>query len=89
MDTVNVINQIIKKCHEHDVDIHLLFVDFWQAFDIIGMSLFQHTKAIGPQKIIRLTKMTLNRLVAIVKRRKGKREGLFEQRMGSDTEISC
>jgi hypothetical protein len=35
MDEIFFIRQMSEKFYEHDIDIHMLFIDFKQAFDSI------------------------------------------------------
>jgi sorting nexin-29 len=52
----------MEKCYEYNTDLHMLFIDFRQAFDSIYRNqLFMALESYGiPVKIIRLLKMTLN-----------------------------
>jgi sorting nexin-29 len=54
--------QTMEKCYEYNTDLHMLFIDFRQAFDSIYRNqLFMAFESYGiPEKIIRLIKMTLN-----------------------------
>jgi len=52
----------LKKCYAHDIDLHLFFIDFKKAFDIIYQKkkLLESLASFGiPKKIERLVKMTL------------------------------
>jgi hypothetical protein len=36
MDQIFVVRQILEKFYTHDIDLHLLFIDFKKAFDSIN-----------------------------------------------------
>ena len=50
-----------KVIYEHNIDLHLLFVDIRQAFDSVrGVKLYEATRDIGiPLKLIKLTKVAM------------------------------
>jgi sorting nexin-29 len=54
--------QTMEKCYEYNTDLHLLFIDFRQAFDSIYRSqIFMALESYGiPERIIRLIQITLN-----------------------------
>jgi hypothetical protein len=54
--------QIIEKSYEHDIELHILFIDFKQAFDNINRrSLVEQMQQMQiPEKLIKLTKMTMD-----------------------------
>jgi sorting nexin-29 len=56
MDQIFVIRQMMEKCYEHDMDLHMLFVDFKQAFDSVCRDvLYKGLEEVGiPGKLIRL-----------------------------------
>jgi len=60
-DQIFVVRQILEKCYAHDIDLHLLFIDFKKAFDSINQKkLLESLASFGiPKKIERLVKMTL------------------------------
>jgi selenocysteine-specific translation elongation factor len=60
---------MIEKHNEHGLDLHMLFIDFKQAFDSINRErLFAATDKMGiPEKLIRLTRMTMCQTKARVK----------------------
>jgi hypothetical protein len=62
MDAIHVISQIIEKSYEHDIELHILFIDFKQAFDNINRrSLVEQMQQMQiPEKLIKLTKMTMD-----------------------------
>lgn len=61
MEQIFVMRQIMEKCHENGIPLHILFIDFKQAFDSINRKyLYKVMKEYKiPNKLIRLTKMTL------------------------------
>jgi hypothetical protein len=60
-DQILVVRQILEKFYEHDIDLHLLFVDFKKAFNSINQKKFLESLVSFqiPKKIERLVKMTL------------------------------
>jgi sorting nexin-29 len=56
-----VVRQILEKFYTHDIDLHLLFIAFKNAFDSINQKkLLESLVSFGiPRKIERLVKMTL------------------------------
>lgn len=69
IDQLFVIRQMMEKCYEHNIELHILFVDFKQAFDSINrIKLLEAMEEMEiPHKLIRLIKMTLNKTMAKVK----------------------
>jgi len=61
MDQIFVVRQILEKFYAHDIDLHLLFIDFKNAFDSIHQKkLLESLVNSGiPTKIERLAKMIL------------------------------
>jgi len=53
---------MIEKQNEHGLDLHTLFIDFKDAFDSINRKrLFEAMNKMGiPQKLIRLSRMTVS-----------------------------
>jgi len=68
-DHLFTIRQITEKHFEHDVDLHLLFVDFRSAFDSINRKILIETivEMKIPAKLIKLTVMTLSQTRSLVK----------------------
>ena len=60
-DQIFIVRQSLEKCYEYTTDLHMLFIDFKQAFDsIVKESLFMYMEQKGiPKKLVRLIKMTL------------------------------
>jgi sorting nexin-29 len=68
MDQIYVVRQILEKFYAHDIDLHLLFIDFKNAFDSINQTkLLESLVSFGiPRKIERLVKITLEGAQATV-----------------------
>lgn len=60
-DHIFMLRNILEKCYEYNIDIHLIFIDFKQAYDRVKRNeMWVDMENFGiPQKLIRLTKMTL------------------------------
>jgi sorting nexin-29 len=58
----------LEKCHEHGIDLHLLLIDFKQAFDSVNRKeIDEALETFGiPHKLVRLVKMTLQKSQAKV-----------------------
>ena len=70
VDAIHVLTQILEKCYEHDIKLHILFVDFKRAFDnIIGHKLRKDIET--PRKLIRLINMTMESSQAKIITRNG------------------
>ena len=68
-DQLFIIRQIMEKNWKHGLALHMRFVDFKQAFDSVNRrKLLETMNATGiPQKLIRLTEMTIKDTKAVVK----------------------
>lgn len=53
--------QTMEKCFEYDTDLHMLFIDFLQAFDSVRRrELLNFVEGFGvPRKIVRLAVLTI------------------------------
>jgi sorting nexin-29 len=61
IDQIFVMRQTMKKCYEYSTDLHMVFIDFRQAFDSIYRNQLFMAESYGiPEKIIKLINMTLN-----------------------------
>ena len=60
-DHIFTIRQVIEKCAEFNIDIHMLFIDFKKAYDSIKRSaIWKALQHLGiDQKLIRMTQLTL------------------------------
>lgn len=83
VDAIHITKQIIEKCREHNIDIHMLFIDFKRAFDSVKrpkiIRIMKEMKI--PEKIIRLVWSTMEKSEAIVSTREGNTE-TFETNVG-------
>jgi len=69
IDNIFIVRQIHMKCHEYNIDLHNIFIDFSQASDtvnrdVIYNSLIKHNV---PDKMIKLIKLTMQRTKMKVK----------------------
>jgi sorting nexin-29 len=69
IDQLLILRQTTEKHNEHGLDLHMLFIDFKEAFDSINRKrLFEAMDKVGiPQKLIRLIRMTMCETKARVK----------------------
>jgi sorting nexin-29 len=68
-DQLFIIRPMMEKNWEHGFDLHMLFIDFEQAFDNVNrIKLSEAMGEVGiPQKLIKLIEMTLKDMKAVVK----------------------
>jgi hypothetical protein len=68
-DHIFIIRQMMEKHYEHNQDLHMLFVDFKQAFDSIDRyKMYQVMEDMKiPYKLIRLVKITMKNTTARMK----------------------
>jgi hypothetical protein len=61
--------QILEKCYEYNIGIHVLYIDFKQAFDSVdGQKTIQILQELWiPNMLVRLIKITLQNMEASVK----------------------
>ena len=61
--------QIHEKCHEYNIDLHNIFIDFSQVFDTVNRDGIYNslTKYNIPDKLIKLIKLTMQRTKMKVK----------------------
>jgi hypothetical protein len=61
IDHIHTLRQVMEKCYEYKIELNKLFIEFRQAFDKVHRSkMIQIRKLIKiPNKLIRLTKMTM------------------------------
>ena len=69
IDQLFILRQMIEKHNKHGLDLHMLFIDFKQAFDSINRGrVFVAMDRTGiPQKLIWLMRMTMRQTKARVK----------------------
>jgi sorting nexin-29 len=60
-DNIFVMRQIFEKCHEYNIELYILYIDFKQAFDTLKRQIMlQRLQETGiSNKLIRLIKMTI------------------------------
>jgi hypothetical protein len=61
VDQIFVVRQILEKFYIHDIDLHLLFIDFKKSLDSINQkTLLESLMSFGiPKKMEQLAKMTI------------------------------
>ena len=69
IDNIFIVRQIYKKCHEYNIDLHNIFIDFSQAFDTVNRDAIYNslTEYNIPDKLIKLIKLTMQRTKVKVK----------------------
>ena len=67
-DQIFVVRQGLEKCYEHNIELHMLFIDYRQAFDSVSRdTLYEYMEEKGiPKKLIRMIKMTMEQAEAKV-----------------------
>lgn len=73
IDAIHILTQTIEKCAEYNIELHMLFIDFKQAFDsLIRYKLVEEMQNLNiPKKLINLIKMTMERSEAVVTTHEG------------------
>jgi hypothetical protein len=68
-DDIFIMRQILEKCYEYNIEMHVLFIDFKQDFDSADrqktIQILQELRI--PNKLVRLIKMTIQNTEASVK----------------------
>ena len=62
IDNIFIVRQIYEKCHEYNIHLHNIFIDFSQAFDTVNRDVIYNslTKEYNiPDKLIKLIKLTM------------------------------
>jgi sorting nexin-29 len=69
IDNIFIVRQIYEKCHEYNIDLHNIFIDFSQAFDTVNRDAIYNslTKYNIPDKLTKLIKLTTLRTKMKVK----------------------
>jgi sorting nexin-29 len=67
-DNIFIMRQILEKCYEYNIEMHVLFIDFKQAFDSVdGQKIIQILQELRiPNKLVWLIKMTIQNTEASV-----------------------
>ena len=70
-DNIFIMRQTLEKCYEYNLEMHVLFIDFKQAFDYVhrqkNIEILQELTI--SNKLVRLIKMTIQNTEARVKQR--------------------
>jgi len=54
------VRQIYEKCHEYNIYLHNIFIDFSQAFDTVNRDgIYSSLTKYVPDKLIKLIKLTI------------------------------
>jgi hypothetical protein len=87
IDYIFIVRQIYEKCHEYNIDLHNIFIDFSQAFDTVKRDVIYNslTKHNVPDKLIKLIKLTMQQTKMKVKV-KNRSSEWFERKQQSDRE---
>ena len=69
IDNIFFVRQIYEKCHEYNIDLHNIFIDFSQAFDTVNRDVLYNSliKHNVPDKLIKLIKLTMQQTKMKVK----------------------
>ena len=69
IDNIFIVWQIYEKCHEYNIDLHNIFIDFSQAFDTVNRDVLYNSliKHNVPDKLIKLIKLTMQQTKMKVK----------------------
>jgi len=61
IDNIFMVRQIYEKCHEYNIDLHNIFIDFTQAFDTVNRDIIYTSLAKYniPDKLTKLIKLTM------------------------------
>jgi len=63
IDNTFIVSEIYKKCHEFNIYLHNIFIDFSQAYDTVNRNVIYNSliKHNVPDKLIKLMKLTMQR----------------------------
>jgi hypothetical protein len=61
IDNIYVIRQNYEKCHEYNIELHKLFIDYMQSFDSVNRAMIPDClkQFSVPNKLINLVKLIL------------------------------
>jgi len=87
IDNIFIVRQIYEKCHEYNIDLHNIIIDFSQAFDTVHRDAIYNSliKRNVPDKLIKLIKLTMQRTRMKVKVNNSYSEW-FKKKQQSDRE---